>query len=257
MSLSAIKSYIKDGVFVFTLTNNGYKSFTMNLVETMKRAKIPWKLCIVCADRESHRFFQIQGISAILSTSFVEGTGPNIALFGSRNFQRLNRLKLDLLASFSANPEIQRGVYMDGDIAVYNDFLPDILERLDAGPALHIQCDQGNRDACSSEPCGNACTGFLAWSHGLSPSLFRVSEHPDLWKSHPEDQVFVNARLKAEGTVFKSLPRDLYPNGHFLRLYSPDSELKKLTKILHYNYAVGMDKQRRMKQNGDWLSVLD
>jgi hypothetical protein len=255
MILTEIKPYIQDGTFVFTLTNNGYKYFTLNLVNNMKKAKILWKLCIICADKESRRFFQIQGIATVLSTTFVEGTGPNISPFGSRNFQRLNRLKLDLLTSFSKMPEILNGVYMDGDIAVYNDFLPDILERLKLGPALHIQCDESNRQACS-EVCANVCTGFLAWSHGLSSSLFNVSEYTDLWKSKPEDQVFVNARLKAENTVFKTLPRDLYPNGQFLSLYTSDSELKAKCKILHYNYLVGMDKQRRMKINGDWLLTV-
>jgi hypothetical protein len=63
--------------------------------------------------------------------------------------------------------------------------------------------------------------------------------------------------MRDEGVAFQTLPRDLYPNGQFARLYSPGSPLKSVAKILHYNYIVGMDKQRRMKQNGDWLSVLD
>ena len=258
MSLSTIKPYIQNDTFIFTLTNNGYKYFTLNLVETMKRANILWKLCIICADKDSHRFFRTQGIPAILATTLVDGTGSDIALFGTRNFQRLNRLKLDLLTSFVSMPEIKYGIYMDGDIAVYNDFVPDIRQRLEtANPSIHFQCDEGSRNPCTGDSsCINVCTGFIAWSYGISPTLFRVSSELELWKRQPEDQVFVNAMLKKEGTPFKTLPRDLYPNGQFLRLYSADSGLKGVAKILHYNYTVGMDKQRRMRQNGDWLSPI-
>lgn len=258
MSLSSIQPYIKDGTFVFTLTSNGYKYFTLNLLEHLKKAGVPWKLCVVCADKAAYQFFRGQTISVIQAVTLFPDTGPNISPFGTMNFQRLNRLKLDLLATFTSYPEIRHGIYMDGDIAVYNDFVPDILERLELGPALHIQCDEGHRESCSSESstCTNACTGFIAWSHGLSPSLFQVNKYLSLWRAQPEDQVFVNARIRDEGVAFQTLPRDLYPNGQFARLYSPDSPLKSVAKILHYNYLVGLDKQRRMKINGDWLSAL-
>jgi hypothetical protein len=256
MLISNVKHFINNGTLVFTLTSNGYKYFTLNLVENLKRANISWKLCIICADKDSYQFFRRQTIPAILATTLIDGSGPNISPFGSRQFQRLNRLKLELLSSLVSFPEVVKGVYMDGDIAVYNDFLPDILSRLDEG-GLYFQCDEGSRDPCSGDTnCVNVCTGLIAWSHGVSPTLFSVPNHPDLWKKQQEDQVFVNARLRDEGTAFKTLPRDLYPNGQFLRLYSPDSELKRVAKLLHYNYTVGMDKQRRMKQNGDWLSPL-
>jgi len=256
MSLSSIQPYIKDGTFVFTLTSNGYKYFTLNLLEHLKKVGVPWKLCIVCADKAAYQFFRGQTIPAIQAVTLLPDTGPNISLFGTTNFQRLNRLKLDLLATFTSYPEIQHGIYMDGDIAVYKDFVPDIIERLGAGGSIYLQCDEGTREPCCGPPCTNACTGFIAWSHGVSPSLFQVNTHLALWREKPEDQVFVNARMRDEGLAFQTLPRDLYPNGAFARLYSPDSPLKSVAKILHYNYIVGMDKQRRMKVNGDWLSQL-
>jgi len=254
MLFATIKPYIQNETLVFTLTSNGYKYFTLNLVETMKRANVTWKLCIICADKESQRFFRTQSIPAILAITPVDGTGSEMAPFGTRNFQRLNRLKLDLLDSLVSMPEIKYGIYLDGDIAVYNDFVPDICLRLGETPSLYFQCDELSRNPCTDDTaCINVCTGFIAWSHGVSPTLFRVSSQLDLWKRQPEDQVFVNAMIKREKTPFKTLPRDLYPNGQFLRLYSADSDLKRVAKLLHYNYTVGMDKQRRMRQNGDWL----
>ena len=254
MSLPGIQTFVKNGTLVFTLTSNGYKYYTMNLVEHLKRAKVPWRLCIICADKPSQQFLRGQGVTALLAPTILRDTGPEISRFGTTDFQRLNRLKLDLLHMFVLNPDIKHGIYMDGDIAVYNDFVPDMIERLSTSPLL-LQCDELTRLDCSG--CPNACTGFIGWSHGVSPSIFHVTPATfDIWRSRPEDQVFVNAMMQREAAPFKTLPRDLYPNGQFTRLYSPASPLKGIAKLLHYNFLVGPDKQRRMKANGDWLIPL-
>ena len=257
MSLSSLQPYIKDDTLVFTLTSNGYKYFTLNLVEHLKKAGVPWKLCIVCADKPSYQFFRMQTIPAIQAVNLLPDTGPNISPFGSRDFQRLNRLKLDLLSTFMSFPEVKQGIYLDGDIVVYNDFVPDIMSRLAISP-LWFQCDEVGSGECLglTERCPNACTGFIAWSYGVPQILFQVNASLDLWKKQPEDQVFVNAKLREEGIPFQTLPRDLYPNGQFIRRYSEGSVLKTTTKILHYNYTVGIDKHKRMRQNNDWLTIL-
>ena len=261
MLLPGVKSFLRDGVLVFTLTSNGYKYYTMNLVEHLKRAKVPWRLCIICADKASQHFLRGQGIASILAPNLLPDTGPTISPFGTKDFQKLNRLKLDLLYNFTASPEVQHGIYIDGDIAVYNDFVPDIISRLGTAPLL-LQCDEPSREACissgaTSRACANACTGFIGWAHGVTPTIFHVDATTmDLWRNRPEDQVFVNAMMAREGVAFQTLPRDLYPNGQFSRLYDPTSPLKYTSMILHYNYIVGNDKQRRMKANGDWLIPL-
>ena len=254
MSLSSIRPYIREGTFVFTLTSNGYKYFTLNLLEHLKRVGVPWKLCILCADRGAYDFFRGQNVPTVRVPNPID-TGSNISPFGTVNFQKLNRMKLDLLAEFCAYPEIQHGIYMDGDIAVYNDLVPDVVSRLTEVPIM-FQCDENGIDDCIGARCicPHACTGFIGWKYGISPSLFKVVPGTlAAWRAQPEDQVFVNTRLREEGTAFKTFPRDLYPNGKFSSLYRADSPNKKVGMILHYNHLVGMDKKRRMLQNRDWL----
>lgn len=258
-----IKPFISaEGVFVFTLTNNGYKYFTLNLLEHLRRAKVPWNLCVVCADASSYRFFQGQSIRCVKSYTFVADTGPEISMFGTTHFQKLNRKKLELLAEFSAKPEIKYGIYMDGDIAVYNDFVPDIIERFPTiQEKIMLQCDEGGVADCSCLAagctCPNGCTGFIAWSHGLSPKIFQVTTDTiELWRKKPEDQVFVNEMLRREGVAWRTLPRNLYPNGPFITTYRVNPQLKTAAKLLHYNYTVGMDKQRKMKASGDWVIMF-
>ena len=255
MSTNVSRFISPEGVLVFTLTNNGYKYFTLNLVEHLRRAAVPWKLCIICADASSYRFFQGQNVPCVKASSLLLETGAEISPFGTVNFQRLNRKKLDLLAEFLTNPAIKYGIYMDGDIAVYNDFVPDIIGRFAASTErLFLQCDEFGLADCSGCPCINGCTGFIAWSHGLDPKIFRVTgETFDLWRRTPEDQVFVNEMLRRERVSWRTLPRTTYPNGQFINTYRANPHKRINTMLLHYNYTVGMDKQRKMKINGDWI----
>jgi hypothetical protein len=59
--------------------------------------------------------------------------------------------------------------------------------------------------------------------------------------------------MKTLGIPVATLPRDLYPNGAFASLFGEGSLRKRGTLLLHYNYIVGAAKQRKIKNNGDWL----
>jgi len=256
MSKDSISPFITpEGAFVFTLSSNGYKFLTLNLAMHLKALKVPWKLCVVCADPASFTFFRSHGVSCIRATSTLPDFGPDLSPIGSKNFQTLNLKKLELLAKFSADPAIRFGIYMDGDIVPYSDFLPDILARLQSPGAapLYLQCDEQTRVDCSGNPgCPNGCTGFLAW-HRVNPSIFTVGGQETIWKRHPEDQVFVNTMMQKLNMPVMTLPRDLYPNGSFASLFYDGSLRKRTAKLLHYNYLVGSSKQRKIKNNADWI----
>ncbi len=254
MVLAIDRFITPEGVLAFTLTSNSYKFLTLNLLTHLKRAGVPWTFAIVCADKASHRFFRQEGYPALLMDGAEADYGPRLIPFGTRLFQGLNRKKLDLLAEFAARPEVRIGVYLDGDIAVYSDPVPDLLARFEAAPAdvnLLIQCDEQTRVACSgiSAPCPQACSGVFAWRHGIPPIVFRVAESPATWSACPEDQVFLNRRLADLAVPFQTLPRDAYPNGQFVAA----AAAKDAAILLHYNWIVGDMKRKRMIANGDWL----
>ena len=49
--------FLYKDTLVWTMTTNGYKYLTLNLIRTIQQAKCPWKLLVVAADRESFTFF--------------------------------------------------------------------------------------------------------------------------------------------------------------------------------------------------------
>ena len=123
--------YLYKDTLIWTMTTNGYKYMTLNLIKTIEAAKCPWKLLVVAGDYESHAFFRKEGISVILYTKAQKTQETTISRWGSPQFQRYNFIKLDIAHTFSQNPKIKRCVYMDGDITLFNDFLPDLTMRLD------------------------------------------------------------------------------------------------------------------------------
>ena len=256
METLALDSFLTArGTLVFTLTSNGYKFYTLNLVRYLQRIGVAWRLCIFCADAASHKFFSQEGIPCRRLPDLLPEFGAHTVPFGTRQFQQLNRKKLDILKSLVARADVVSGIYMDGDIVVYRDFLADVEGRLDADPTrILFQCDENEpRLDCSGATCPTPCSGFLAWRHGgaATPDLFRIDDSTrEVWRECPEDQVFIQKMLKRSGAAYGTLPRDLYPNGRFS---GRGARAGAGGFLLHYNYLIGDAKRQRMRVNGDWL----
>lgn len=242
--------------FIWTLTSRAYCLYTFNLARMLIDLGI--KIRVFCADREAMLFFRRQGYPCHLVDKPLPPQDPgfNPATFGSKQFQTLNRLKLQLLQQFAEKKDIKECIYLDGDIAIYKNFVADIRSRLDACPLL-FQCDeQDSKKECGNSSCPWVCTGFIAWRHfdGLA-DLFKIDD-ATVWSAKPEDEAWVNHKLKQTGIVYTSLPRDLYPNGTFVNALMKDPERKKKAFLLHYNYRIGNTKKADMMRAGDWVIML-
>ena len=237
---------------VWTLTSHGYQFLTHNLYKLLQKCGVGWRLCVICADDASYQYMRREGISAIKAETQLPDFGIDISPFGSGNFQRLNLLKLRILNTFAKDERITNCIYMDGDIAVYRDFVPDVLERLKEDPLL-FQCDEKERAiTCGGYSCENPCTGFIAWVKGADGGIFDMNNKVE-WLTKPEDQMWVQKRIAALGTKYRILDRNLYPNGTFVSLVGPN---KGSAFLLHYNYRIGKSKMADMKRYGDWLLVV-
>lgn len=242
-----ISRYLYEGTLLWTLTSNGYKYITLNLLTSISKLKVPWTLLTICSDKESMMFLRGQGFPCILYPGKKVVNGTQLAQWGSEHFKQYNFIKLDILGSFSKNPSIQTCIYLDGDIVVFRDFLPDLLMRLSTCP-LQFQCDSKDPGPCE-EPCTNCCTGLIAWRSSEDKGIFELqgTEKRALWAEKPDDQVWVNRELKTR--IYATLPRPLYPNGAYI------TKFKELAEpfLLHFNHRVGTAKIGEMKRAGLWL----
>ncbi len=158
-------------------------------------------------------------------------------------------MKLYLANEFAKNESIKQCIYIDGDIVIFRDFVPDILSRLEAEPATVLfQCDEKAPGVCNETRCEACCTGFIAWKHGADKGAFAVSDR-NRWNEHPDDQFWVNRFLREEQLSYKTLPRELYPNGAYIDTFTSLSE----PFLLHFNHRVGTTKIAEMKRLKQWL----
>lgn len=248
--------YLKDGTLCWTLTSNGYKYLTWNFVLHWRKAMPGQPICVICADKPSYNFMRQNGIGCVLASRLVADYGTEIVPFGTQNFSNLNRLKLDLLTTFAADPIVQTNMYIDGDIIVYGDLVSDLRTRLRdlSGASLWMPCDEQSTECSGTTctPCTFLCTGLVAFRHGLDPALFRIHDLYK-WAAIREDQIWVNRRMQELGTPYATLPRELYPNGVRVQKTHSDPTLKAAALCLHYNWRVGPAKRIDMKRYGDWL----
>jgi len=240
--------YLYKETLVWTMTTNGYKYLTLNLIKTIEQVKCPWKLLVVAADRESYSFFRNEGYAVVLYGKAQRTQETTISRWGSPQFQRYNFIKLDIAQTFAQNPSVKRCIYMDGDITLFNDFLPDLTARLDASPeVLLFQCDQKETGPCTATGCTNCCTGLIAWTHGHDQGVFDMTTPQ--WNEVRDDQAWVNRQLQAKKVPYVTLPRELYPNGAYINTIQdyPGAFL------LHYNYRVANFKILEMKRLKKWV----
>ena len=257
-------TFITSQTLIFTVTTNGYKFLTWNLWLSIEKLHLPWKLCILCLDKESHRFFnQIANIPSFVlpeATLQIQGDPTKAAAHGSGDFNRITKLKLSAFSYLLKHPKIERLLYLDSDIVLFRDPFPYLQTTLTKDNPLWFQCDEHNKEfTCSNEPhgCRNCCTGVIGFWIGSEAQrnqwVSLVSYNQELWSQCKEnnDQEYIQKKMQELKIQFKTFPRDLFPNGCFLH----NDQWKTLSQpfLLHFNFIVGMNKQRVIKSKGFWL----
>ena len=240
---------------VFTVTSDGYKYFTWNLWKNIQTLGVPWKLTILCLDRESLDFFnRIALVPA--KPYFMDGPRGEYktpSLFGSSHFKRLNRMKLKALEEYSQKQELETLIYIDSDIALFQDIVPLLQKELDTQPLL-FQCDEkveGRFDCSDASKCPNPCTGVIAMKLSDREMLKKLfSLESETWKTSLTDQDYIAGRLLSLSSPYGTLDRATFPNGIFL---AGNRYETGTLALLHFNYILGMDKKRMMKNKGCWL----
>jgi hypothetical protein len=231
------------------MTTNGYKYLTLNLAQSLKTAGVPWKLCVICVDRESAAFLRGQGVDCIVYSERIPSGQMSLSQISSDSFHRITKLKLAIMDELISNSDTNTVVYMDGDIVVKKDFLPWVHSNIKSGVWV-FQCDENSETACSSfDGCPNFCTGFIVYKKDcVVPEINPFRIDTKLWNDCKQnhDQEYVQRRIRELGFPFETLERHLFPNGKMIK-HATDPFLR------HYNYRVGSSKQTSMKQRGDWL----
>lgn len=252
-----IDPFVYEKTLVFTVTSDGYKYYTWNLYKMLQELKVPWKLCILCLDKESNDFFkriaQIPSRLYLMPGERVLHKEP--VRFGTPPFKRMNRMKIKALQELSQRSEIDRLVFLDSDIAVFKDIVPFFVETLATEPFV-FQCDEsieGSFECSNTKACTNPCTGVIGMAlneqtRPLLKNLYKVESEP--WGVAMTDQDYLANRLLSLQIPYATLRRTDFPNGIFL---GKDKYKEGNPYLVHFNYIVGKTKQRFMIEKECWV----
>jgi hypothetical protein len=250
MNADAVKKFLtQEGTLTWTMTTNGYKFYTLNLVVWLRDiAKVPWRLLIVCCDAESLSFFKREGIPCVGYKADTQKGQIRISDFGSDAFAKWNLKKLEIfkwLCTESETLGLRESLYVDGDIVIQKDPWP-VLKGVEGG--LAFQCDCSHTEAHLD--CEAVCTGFVLCRHGqFNPDLFTVVKED--WIPADTDQGYIRKRLGKLGVAFRTLNRHQFGNGPWQKSGIWKTE-PNVWVMLHYNYRVGDTKKAAMKTDGHW-----
>jgi hypothetical protein len=255
MEYQKLLPFVYEGTFTWTMTTNGYKFYTLNLVRWLTEvAKVPWKLCIICCDIESLTYFRREGIPCIGYKSGEHKGQASLAPFGTADFNRWNRTKLEIFKVLCYEADtlgIQESLYLDGDIVVQKDPWP-VLKGMSESFVFQCDCFHQEEHLESDAPgCEVICSGVLRIRHtGLTEVEKQIFDFDrELWQTCDGDQSYIAARLKAAGIRPKTLPRRQFGNGTWQKSGAwKDGDWI----LLHYNYREGNTKRAAMKTFGHW-----
>ena len=233
---------------IITLTNNGYKQLTENLLISMKKCGFNHKLKIYCIDNDCYQYFkenypynEIELVNIIDKkdsqySNWVEYRSiQSKDQEGKKHWANVTKYKI-----VAINNELQQKndvIFIDGDIVVFKNFVVDLYNNIYDNDLL-IQNDNQSKET------SNMCTGFF-----LMKSNNRTIECTDInkidIKTFDNDQQYLRSCCNKLSVKYLNL--DNYPNGKYYRTFLP-----KNPYIIHFNYDSGVQKINRMKRFNYW-----
>jgi hypothetical protein len=254
-------AYLQMTIPVVTISNQGYIPFMENLRESIRRSGIEWQLIVLCMDAQTASYCSEKNIPHLLCPTTVSQEFINWKDHSKETVNGVLLQKLDCLLYFmNTQGHTKEFIYIDGDIAVFKDFVPYVIE-YSRNYDMVFQCDEWNTipDCNHRYPgrvCGYACTGFM-YLKNIERVRTILNYHQHMQSEYVKsfhDQEYLNIMLKhpAAVSVFRSIgwntfPRNTIPNGSYRDSFTTDAYL------LHYNFLIGSSKKEEMKKRGHWF----
>jgi hypothetical protein len=257
MNVERVKEFVFSPAsqITWTMTTAGYVRYTLNLVTWLKKAGVPWTLCVICCDPESERFFRREKVPCVLWKE--EGVGrrtqDGMAAFGTPSFSVCNRDKILLLRWFAENYAMigaEKSLYLDGDIVIQRDPWPLLLLNLSDGDChLAFQCDCDH--PLEFHECSSPCSGVILTRHVSTDQAKIYAWNQALWEDRgAADQPYIKRMMELTNTPYEILDRRQFGNG----VWQKSGAWKDGNwTLLHYNYLVSGSKRTAMKNAGHWL----
>jgi len=229
-----------------TLTNNGYRELTYNLLKSMENLGIEKQLKIYCVDEECYNFFkELYPENTIINMNITDTRLYNWIPYRASQHPDVEGKKLwstitfqKIIVMIKELEENDHFLFVDGDVVFLKDPQEDINKYIDDETDLIIQNDE-----CDDNDDTKWCTGFF-WMNSTPKNIAILkSANPNNFRN---DQIFI--RSNRNNLKFKVLKLYDYPNGKYFRTKNPIEPF-----IIHFNHDVEHKKIVRMKKFCKWF----
>ena len=241
-----------------TLINFGYIRFTKNFLASIKHNKVNLHLIVYCLDNESMKALENEPLVTCLDARvFVKGQmNKSLTTWNTSDYKRIVFAKLDAIRYTMEKYVNSTVAYIDTDIFIFKDPTPMIMKAFQDNPSAIIisQCDEAHLKCSNPMKCPNLCSGVIAFRQSpITNSLVQYTEK-DI-TLHLTDQHFLTAILQKTNTPYYTIDKNIFLNGAYPRVKELNCKpiLPQEAVLLHYNYMIGMEKEKNMKKNGMWL----
>ena len=236
-----------DRISFITLTNNGYKNYTLNCLKSLKKFNLNDKLKVYCMDSLAYNEISKMHSNTVKCKN-LEHCNKMLS-YMDEGWNYLTLKKLDVIYDELLKNEFV--CFTDGDI-VYEDknFLNYCLKHIKDCEFLIQRDDLGNEKTLN---IGNGtvmvptvCTGFMFIRK--TPNTLRLFKKENIDQNVKCDQTYINNVLSQ--FKYKKLPLSLYPNGLYYKIFR--NKIKPY--MIHFNFTeTAKDKKELMKKYRKWL----
>ena len=249
-------------MFFVTLTNNGYRDITENLILSTYSISPEWsqQFHIYCLDEESFDYFTEKYPKNPVSKLYNHDSDQIKEWVKYYPMQSTNTVGKQSWSNFTfykiilIHEELKKGhniVFLDGDIVILRNFIQYIQQMIDMVPSAELIIQNDNQTVNEQ----NMCTGFF-WMKSNQNTITATDYSKINKDTFANDQQY----MRSKANVIKHLYLDLdhFPNGKYFRTHcNRNNFLPKNPYLIHFNYDVHKDKITRMKKYNYWFHDRD
>lgn len=229
-----------------TVTNYGYRLYTLNMLKSLAPFGLDQTVLILCLDKKSAEWFIKRGYHVITASE----TNERFCAWNTKGYDRICYLKLEWIfriLSLSMNV-----LMIDGDIVFRKNPISD-LQKWEGDDQFDGWIQNDSQDDRNTD---NLCTGYIfIRSNPNTIQLYNCVSDEGKRKYETcafdnNDQTYFNKFIKPFSR-FQPLPLEQYPNGKMY--YENTDRINQTAIMVHFNWVHGHIKMVNMKRYKMWV----
>lgn len=240
-------------VIWFTLINKGYVDYTKNFLKSMEKSGCTFKLIVYCLDTQAMDDLKDYQNCECIKFDMKKSMSTGMSKWATKEYKDVVFAKLDAMQKTMEKYPNKPVGYIDTDIVLLSDPTPIILDSMQKHPDIDVfaQCDESGEKCTDHLNCPYICSGVIVFRKPLSDKIFKytVEDMNTFWG----DQDFLLNKFNTNGIKTFTIDKNIFLNGSYEGIQSGSpATLPKEACLVHFNWMVGDQKVKRMKEQNMW-----